>query len=469
MIPRFRHRNLYGSQGKHRLEEFGHLPNTTSTCSSPQLGWYLNYESSADTNPIVIDTMDDIAGDPPNRKIGLSGYKFHPMTRTQVREEGGGAVGWEVRYISKTCEGTVGEHQHGVRRVAQSNLGRRWSNLIFPMNGERLDYSRTPYPYAEVDRLRGLAETACLAQRGKYGESNLYESLAEVDKTIGMLKDLFDRARRIQDIAFFGKKGTSRRRQLTNEAAGQYLSTRYGFMPTVSDIFSILKALEKPLGRILKTTRCRERWSSKQTTQLPDINDSGHVGFKRTYTIDQDVVVTAISLDSTELTILKALGLSFKDLASLPWELVSLSFVADWVANIGDCISAIAPNIGTSNVGSCVVIEWRCVEETALSGAYTLQPTQTVLMSSQLPPPYMRVITSKQRIVGLNGPRLQWRTDFKFDSVVRALDAIALFTAQTSKVQADLKPTAMEEILRLRRRNPSQRGRRSAEDYRNLN
>lgn len=466
---RFRHRNGIEAEGDYRFEQYGHMPNTSSSCQTPTLGWYLNAATAGGHHQVIVDTMDDIAGDPPDRKIGTAGYKFHPMIRVKARVSGGGPASWTVRYKAKNCAGQPGEHQTMVRRMPQGMLGRRWSGLVLPMLGNRLDMSKVPYPAVEVARLRGLAETAVRAKRGRLGETNLYESLAEIDRTIGMLKDMFDRARRIQKTAFFGKKGSSRARSFTDEAAGQYLATRYGFAPTVSDITAILVGLEKPLGKILKTTRHKETWGSKQTTSQGTQGDSGLVNYYFVNTMEHELSVTAISLDSVEITLLRALGLGLKDLASLPWELVTLSFVADWFANIGDFLSSLAPDVDISNVGSCVVIEWRCTQEIKYS--FLGNPrTDTDIISVTPPGDCTRVIHYKERTVGLGLPSLQWKTDFKFDSALRSLDALALFTAQTSKVQANLKPTTTlhEELMKVRRRQPSQKGRRSAEDYRNL-
>jgi len=303
------------------------------------------------------------------------------------------------------------------------------------MAGDRFEVVRAvAMPSDDITRLSTLAQTKVLAQRGKYGESNLYESLAEIDKSLGLLKDIFERASRIQDGIFKSSKATSRLRSLSNHAAGIYLLTRYGFGPLVQDVVGILKALDKPLGQMLKSTRAKEEWSSQQTATLPDFVDAGTAVFGRTKTTTHKVTVRALSLDNVNITPLGRLGLGVKDFISVPWELASYSFVYDWFANLGDYLGAMVPDIGLSNVGGCVTVEWECVETVTYSGRSASANGGVSILSITPPPPFTRTIKYKSRTPGLN-PGLSWQSDFKFDKLTRCLDALALFSAGLAKVR----------------------------------
>lgn len=468
-LLRFRNRNARALLGVRKVEQFS---TPGGSCGGAGPSWTVTAQSVDSPVVTTVDTIDDVGNDPPDRKLGPAGYKFHPMIRTIASVTGGATSVWTVQYIAKTCANLPTQHNVQVRRIPGGNQGINSSNLHLPLMGasdEHLDYSQLPYPNAMVAQLRDLAETACLAQRGKLGDTNLWETLSEVDRSLGTVRDLLQRARNIQSIAFYGRKGSSRARQFTNESAGQYLATRYGFQPLVKDIEAILVGLEKPLGKRLHTTRTRQVWSETTNSPLSDMNDSGHVVFTRTLTRKQSLVVKAMSLDSVDITLFGALGLGFKDLWALPLELTTLSFVGDWFANIGDFVSALAPDVGFSNVGSCTTVEWEC-EETITFGVKGLDPSKvgvTTIAGITPPSPVTRRIYRKERFVGLQGPTLQWKLDFKFSNPVRVLDAVALIASLTARTKADLKPSPMDEILRLRRRNPSQRGRRSQDDYRN--
>jgi hypothetical protein len=337
------------------------------------------------------------------------------------------------------------------------------------MLDNRLDLARVPYPADEVASLRSLAETGCLSKRGKYGDSNLYEALFEVNKTLGMVKEILDRAHRIQDVLFKRTTSRSRLRSLSDEAAGQYLLTRYGFGPLVKDISALLLGLDAPLGRMLRTTRDVQSRSSQQTAALSDYVDAATVSFTRTMTTTSKVTVKALSLDNVELTLLGSLGLGYKDLVTVLWELKSHSFIVDWFANVGDYLGALVPDMGLSNIGMTTVTEWECIQR-VVYGVRGVAPGKAGIISidSASPPPSLtRTISYKHRDVGAFAPTLAWKSDFKFDNLLRVLDSMSLLAQKMKRIRPP-QPTALDEVIRLRRRQPSTRGVRRASDFTNL-
>lgn len=467
---RFRNRNQTTPIGRRKKDNFGLVSGTCQ--NAPQYGWTSGGDTGTLNALTKVDTIDDVAGDPPQRKLGTAGFKFHPLTRVTSELIGDGSFNWRVRGISPICTGGA-EKFESFRECTGLSASLLWSGLAFPMDGEHLRLDLMPMPNEKIAQLKDLAETACLAKRGKYGESNLYESLAEIDKTLSMAKDILHRARRIQDTAFFGAKGSSRARQFTNEAAGQYLATRYGFAPLVKDLEAILVGLEKPLGKITQRSIASEQWQSQQTTLLPDRIDADTVVFGETKTVKHSLYVKAISLDSAEVNVLQRLGLGWKDFISVPWELLGYSFVADWFANFGDVISGMVPDIGISHIGACTVVRWECEETVSwlLKGLAAGAGTSE-LLSANAPGPITRKTAVTIRTTGLPSPRLQWRSDFKFDNATRVLDAVSLFTARAAKVRSALAPTRAKPIARLKSRNwkdeagiSRQQGIRSADQF----
>lgn len=468
---RFRERNMLGASGGLRIEQYARDAGGCDVVLNP-IRWVPYYTSSSSTFWRVIDTIADIAGDPPEPSLGLAGYKFHPYTRTKAELVGASGEGlYEIVAKQQSCSGTPGAYLQRYRRVPTGYASAYfWGGLSLPKAGDTLDLSKLDVPWATIDELVGLADTACLAKRGKYGESNLYESLAELDKTFKMLKDIIDRAHRIYHNAFFGRGGISRLRSLSDEAAGQYLLTRYGFAPLIKDIESVLISMETPLGDVLRTSRAEERKDTNKTVVLPDLNIDSNWIVGRTQSTTDTVSVRSMSLDKVELTRMKALGLGFKDLISVPWELKSHSFVLDWFGNIGDVLGALVPDVGVSNVGMCTTVKW-VRQDVVVFSDKGVPPSRTdiTLASASVPPPITRTIAYTYRTVGSKIPSLHWRTDFKFSSLVRSLDALALLQASAKRVkQAIPGLSEIEKIRRLRLRNPSQRGRRSAADFYNL-
>jgi len=169
---------------------------------------------------------------------------------------------------------------------------------------------------------------------------------------------------------------------------------------------------------------------------------------------------------------MKALGLGSKDLWSLPLELVSYSFVADWFANVQDCVSSFAPNIGVSNIGQCTTVEWKCTEtvEFKLKGISAGNVGLTEIQQCTTPPNVVRTIYYKSRDTGPFPalPRLTWKSDFRFDNPVRCLDALALFANAASSIKANLASKGRDLAIAAQRRTPSQKGVRKPDDFRNL-
>lgn len=463
---RFRHRNVLQTDGNNlRYEQYS---NGGACSSSPS--WTSYYSATPGINYASIDHMDDIIGNPPLPSQGLAGYKFNPMSKTKGVYSGSGDAGWLVQNVAFACDGYPTKHQTQFRRAGSSNASRAWAGLEIPLSADRVRLDLVGYPASEVIRLQDLAETAVLAQRGKYGEGNLYESLAEVNKTFGMLKGITDTARRIQDAIFFKKGGVERFRHLSKTAADQFLAIRYGFAPILRDLNAIHVGLEKPLGHKLITTKKSGFWDSVTNTAMTDLNDADTIVYSRNRTTNQKLKVTAMSLDNCELTRMNLLGLGWKDLLSVPWELKSHSFVVDWFVNLGDFLGSFVPDFGISNIGTCVIVEWE--RKDVVSYGYKGQSpakvgNQTVL-SATAPPPFTRTIIHKSRVIKPLSAYLRFKSDFKFDKLTRSLDALALFTQQASKIKASGDMSALDEIIKLRRRNPSQRGVRKAVDFRNL-
>lgn len=451
--PRFRNRNQLHKYPGAVVQDY--YPNP-ATAWPPS--WNTFYSGPELIIQDVVDYIDDIAGDPPRKSQGLGGYRFHPMTKVKVEfsNQGGGSV-WQVQ--DKSLTGTApNQYYKATRRPATGYPDAYvWSTLAPPMVGDRVNLAAMGFPSADISDLRALAETEVLAKRGKFGDSNLYESLAEADKSLRMLKDILDSARRIQD-AMFRSYGRSKGRRLTNELAGLYLMTRYGFKPLVSDISAILLSLEKPLGQILRTTRSSREKISTQKTSLSDQNDSNQVIYSRSMVTESNISVRSMSLDHANITLMGALGLGIKDFVSVPWELVPYSFVVDWFANIGDFLNALVPDVSVSNLGMCTTTKWvsRSTVTYGVKGTYS---SSRVLVSSNPIPPITRTVTFTERTVGAFAPQLRWQSDFKFDSLTRVLDAASLFVQRAKGIKQVMGfPSELDKIVHLRRKQSSAKG-----------
>lgn len=259
-----------------------------------------------------------------------------------------------------------------------------------------------------LSSLRIEVATSCRNRQGRGGPNN-FETLAEMGKSIRMLRGI----------------GTSALQAVTSAkgAANGYLLYRYGLRPLISSAGSVLTGLQKHTGKTRETVRANGSLHGDQTTFSSVVQDSGYT--ESTYQVytTETVSLRAMILEEYVRDMATNLGLSAKGLITLPYELVSYSFVADWFANVGDFLGALSPAFGYNVLGNCMteVTEktsiWTCTGTKEKSGTYSiLRPMTGVVTDS-------RVIKHRY---GLPGAGLVIRNNFGFGDLTRAADAFAL-------------------------------------------
>lgn len=264
----------------------------------------------------------------------------------------------------------------------------------------------------DVDSLKQELSTCVLAKRGS-SDSNLWESMAELQKSAMLLKSLGSRA-----VKLTGVLGASMQ---AGQASKEWLAYRYGIKPIIRDVENVLATMRKTLGRVRRTSRCSGNLYQERT----DYGSYDHDSVRDTYYIlrKDSVSVRAMSLDEFEATLLGDAGLSSKGLWMMPWELLPYSFVADWFFNVGEFIGAVVPTFGFKQLGSCVVVEREVSANYVCTG--TVEQDGTFAVVSPTTGSVTSVVTSKQR-GALLSPGLFIKRDFRFDTLTRAADAFAL-------------------------------------------
>lgn len=276
---------------------------------------------------------------------------------------------------------------------------------------------------SDVADLQSEISTKCLAGRGT-ADSNLFESVAEIRQTLDLLRNPFNSINRLLFKAGgLRKKGAS--------AAETWLQYRYGVLPLVSDIDSIIKGVKKKTGNVRKTTRASG--SLTRTKSLTLDLDYSSVGGGHNYIGKQisDVInVRAMSLDEYRASLYENIGFTTAGLVTLPWELIPYSFVADWFVNVGDYLQALVPLPGVTSLGSCVTTErtgqvlWSAAGTTAPSTAVVLRPVTGGCTS--------RIVTKVR--TSILPPSLQIRSDFRLDSAVRFGSAVSLLVQRMDRL-----------------------------------
>lgn len=269
-------------------------------------------------------------------------------------------------------------------------------------------------PLNELDALKTEIATGVRANRGKVVRNNGYETLGEMGKTVAMLRHP------IKTFINFDKKFG---RRVWKTAAQAWLAYRYGVMPLVSSI----KACNEELRKIRPRNERITTRNSGSTTYSDTITKTLTVGAIKnlvvTTTRHHTVTGRAMSLDEHSVSLQDQLGLSVKDMVTVPWEFVPYSFVVDWFVNVGDYFSALAPVPGVKQLGSCMSfvsdIRWTSV----ISGG---TPSQAYYLLNTIPSGYVdSQLTGKNR-TPLAAAGLVVKSNFRLTNPIRIGDGLAL-------------------------------------------
>lgn len=261
--------------------------------------------------------------------------------------------------------------------------------------------------------------TAIRSSRGR-SNANMAEALAERRKTVEMVRKPVS-----SWVSKSRKMGFGRNTVLS--LANFELMYRYGIRPLVKDLSQVLSNV-KSIPPHRETTRRTGSLSKSQTSNFTR-NFGALVTANCIEVHQEDYIVRGMSLDEDVAPIfsnLKALGFDAKSLMTLPYELVTLSFVADWFLNLGDVLGSLADtvNLTSTNKGSCIVGVRNISRVTSFTSSQTT-PSVYVFDTCPVGIVSQRTII-KQRSPGLHAPGLVVKSDFKLDSLTRIADSIAL-------------------------------------------
>lgn len=259
-----------------------------------------------------------------------------------------------------------------------------------------------------------LANSALQQAYSKVRQSELMlgEDLGELRETFEMLKHPFksltefflkDGGRNISRLQFLinalrQSRATKGRlaAETASVAASTWLEFQYGFKPLVMTISDLLELIRKKHNSMFdpNTIRCaRAKKSTTEKTSSP--STSSVFEYTRVYydkvTIDNiDAYASVQYKQETPLGLLGRLGLAPEYLIETAWNLTTLSFVVDWLFDVGTFLGSYRVNPGVSVLGNTVGVKvdrnvsvkatkWHCTlnpsaeKKTATKGSYTYQ------------------------------------------------------------------------------------------------
>lgn len=266
----------------------------------------------------------------------------------------------------------------------------------------------------DVNSLITEISTKVMAARGQSSQ-NLWESTFEYKQTLalfhGPLKYLF---------RFFRKNGEKMRKMGPAEA---WLAYRYGVKPFVEDMNAIVNGLKLPIGVRRETTREHGEISERSVTNALGGDNVAQVTINKLKT---DLVsVRAMSIDEHVANLRDNIGFSSKGLITVPWDLIPFSFVLDWFVSLGDFLKAYAPTPGYKTIGACLTVE------RTIGCLYTATNSVCIFPNLILTRPVSGACSSTlwtKRRQPLASPGVVIRSDFRYASLIRVADTVALLS-----------------------------------------
>lgn len=284
-----------------------------------------------------------------------------------------------------------------------------------------------------------LIDLACTAARANVKEPTFdgLVSLGELRETLRYLRNPFKTGLKLADKLNhnLARIGSSGKKAVLGDVMSVYLEFRYAVRPLVKEVEAALLASQKPIV----TPRRQTARDYKTSTLTGSYTELG---------VSTSGILHDVSFDVTRTTLVRAgllyenivenglpdhWGFRLSDLPSAAWELVPLSFVYDWVGNIGDFVGAITPRAGVKTLaGWYSVYDLR--EVVVTSSNYRLaQPGWTTARAG-----YSRLrysLLDKYRVNKLRAPALALRgIDSLQDDALRLLDLISIVQQRLGSV-----------------------------------
>jgi hypothetical protein len=205
----------------------------------------------------------------------------------------------------------------------------------------------------------------------------------EREKTLSMLRRPFGRARELLEDAINRKLHYMRRGYSTLKAfESAWLETRYGWRPTMYDIWGAAKASahNQPKAGTLLVARAGTELNWKSS----EVSTGSYGGpcdrtWQRKTRVNGGVIYTPRDLSAAAWK-RRCLGLTLDNIPSTLWEIVPFSFVVDWFVGIGPWLRAATPDPSIHVLGNWVSTVTETTQQTNMqevSGYVGTPPNHT--------------------------------------------------------------------------------------------
>jgi len=226
---------------------------------------------------------------------------------------------------------------------------------------------------ADVISASNLVLTRAYAKMNE-ADFQLLVSIGEFHKTVSLIESgLNDMVRITTTFASQLRSIRRRFRKITSngqlvdmrrELSQRWLEYRYGWKPLMFDIENATKAYSNLVSS--KPTRRQVSRASEEFEYEYSGTDASNrtgltscsIGYRHRYTAKVSAgVIWELTDETPAQDYLHRLGLYWRDIPSVAWELVPYSFVVDWFVNVGDWLNAALPNPNVAVLGNWVTTQ----------------------------------------------------------------------------------------------------------------
>lgn len=297
---------------------------------------------------------------------------------------------------------------------------------------------------SDIGRAQKEAGTAAIANVGNTeSNSDFLQTIAELQQLSSLVKDPM----RQLSILITGMEKKARRTEKLNKTqrvealAKLWITYRLAIRPLMVDIDTIISKMGSVSNeRVRRTSRGFASLSG--TSSLTRTRTTSNGTESCILSVTDDVKVRAMTLHEHTIHWGEHYGLTATNLASLPWNLVTLSFVADWFGNVGDVLAMGTPRPGYEHLGSCLTVK----RET--TNLYTVPPPvitdTTSNWTSLISGSFTVRETSYTRVSSLPFGFVT-RANFRFDEITRLADAASLAFIMRARL------TSLASVILLRK------------------
>lgn len=327
----------------------------------------------------------------------------------------------EYRGISEDIEGSVTAYKNSTVKSAEY----RGNPALF------FDHEYPPYTLSPLIIDDFLADESLVRAFAKVQapDADIGLMLAEIRDTIQMFTN---------PIQLFAKKwnklhhGLSKmsNRKATSIVTSRWMEYRYGIMPLISDITSLmdlfLKKHEIMEGDLIKKKDqlLLANASSYGSPVWKPLGNTACYGYGRYATIIESRLNSSVHYAATLSFPYAKLGVSMLDIPSLLWEITPYSFVFDWFINFGSWLRAIQPKPGLRFLNASVSGTETYKERTEII-AFSIYPQYCPWVTGKVFCSYEKRTSRFTRTVGRPLPASP-QVNSKMLNLFRSLDSISM-------------------------------------------